>query len=359
MRPQSGLKSSLFIHHSSFRGRAGTLLTPHGPVDTPTFCPLLPWGGGQTLTSAELAEAGVQMVAVNTLDVMVRPGGEAVVALGGLQRFLAWDRPIVTDCAIQFGLEQAGAFDSPHGQLGRVDATGVAFASPVDGSRHVLTPESSIEAQAALGADLAVGLAPPKADRRRDDAGPLHRAWLERTLGVDAIRGQAILADVPLDLPPTEEQPLLDFLARSPLDGYAFANLPIISPGSGAFAANLVNRTPERLRYLRAARDPAALAEAVGAGFDLIASDAPFRLAELGVAYLPGADLAIAGEARAAEFEPIDPDCPCYTCVNFTRAYLHHLVAVGELLAPRLLGLHNVASMVAETRRLRAAVLAG
>jgi queuine tRNA-ribosyltransferase len=345
--------------------RAGTLNLPHGTVETPTFMPVGTQGTVRTLSPLDLHAVGAQMVLANTYHLHVRPGEEVVAALGGLHRFMAWDRPILTD---------SGGFQifSLEG-FRRVDDDGVDFASHVDGSRRRLTPERATEIQWILGADVAMAfdhVVPGRADRlAAEDAAERTKRWLERCVD----RHRALAAEDP------DRQTLWPILqgaghlevrrstARTVLGladwtGIAIGGLAVGEPKEQMLAVleSLEPGLPrERPRYLMGVGFPEDLLESVARGVDLFDCVAPTRNGRNGSAYTPDGAVNIRNAAHRADPGPLDESCDCETCRTYSRGYLRHLFAAEELLGLRLLSLHNVRFLVRLATEARAHILAG
>jgi len=344
--------------------RAGRITTDHGDVLTPAFMPVGTAGSVKTLTPDELTGAGADILLANTYHLSLRPGVETVRGMGGLHRLMSWPGAILTD---------SGGFQvmslSP---LRKVTDQGVEFRSHLDGSKRLLTPEEAIRIQDALGADIAMSLdelvelpAPPEAvrdavDRTLDWAG---RGLTERGRLRDDGRGRMALFGIVqggTDL--GERARCFARLSEMAFDGYALGGLWV---GEGrALGLEMVERDcaafpKDRPRYLMGVGHPVDLIEAVGRGVDMFDCVLPTRNARRGTVFTSGGRLVVKNAAYANDPRPLDPDCDCYTCRRFSRAYLRHLFAAGELLAMRLASLHAVHHMVTLARRARRAAIEG
>ncbi len=363
--------------------RAGTLSLPHGTVDTPCFMPVGTQGSVRALSPHDLRAIGAQVVLANTYHLHVRPGEDVVAALGGLHRFMSWDRPLLTD---------SGGFQvfSLEG-FRRVDDDGVDFQSHLDGSRRRLTPERAMEIQWILGADVAMAfdhVVPGGADEPTTrDALERTLRWLERCakrhgeLMDGRSGGQAVdSAHVsnPSARPPVRQTlwPILQGGASPALrreglhrilelgewTGLAIGGLSVGEPKP------LMYRTLEQLepalpaslpRYLMGVGFPEDLVAAVERGVDLFDCVAPTRMGRNGTAFTPEGTLNIRNAGFRTDPGPLDATCDCETCTTYTRGYLRHLFAAEELLGLRLLSLHNVRYLIRLAAQMRAAIRSG
>jgi queuine tRNA-ribosyltransferase len=337
--------------------RRGTLVTPHGVVDTPAFLPVGTRGTVKSLTPDDLREVGAQIVLGNTYHLMLRPGGEVIGELGGLHRFMGWDGPILTD---------SGGFQVwSLAKIRTITEEGVAFRSPIDGSAHFLSPERSIEIQAALGGDiihpLDECLAYP-ADRPATERSlELTLRWARRSQKAQApaARRQALFgivqggayADV-------RERAARETVALG-FDGYAIGGMAVGEPKAMMYdltecVAALL--PPGQPRYLMGVGKPDDLVESVARGVDLFDCVLPTRNARNGQAFTAGGPVVIKQARYVRDPAPIDGGCGCYTCRRFSRAYVRHLFVSGELLAYRLLTLHNLHFFLGLLRVMREAI---
>jgi queuine tRNA-ribosyltransferase len=345
--------------------RAGCLTLPHGRVETPCFMPVGTQGTVRTLSPADLRAVGAQVVLGNTYHLHVRPGEAVVAELGGLHKFMAWDRPLLTD---------SGGFQvfSLEG-FRRVDDDGVEFQSHLDGARRRLTPERAIEIQWTLGADIAMAfdhVVPGGADEAvTRDAMERTVRWLER-----GARRHRELTDGRMDrqtLWPIVQGGSHQPLRREALDrvlhagawtGIAVGGLSVGEPKPLMYEMleTLEPRLPALLpRYLMGVGFPEDLVEAVERGVDLFDCVAPTRMGRNGTAFTPDGPLNIRNAVHRADPRPLDPTCDCETCTTFSRGYLRHLFAAEELLGLRLLSLHNVRYLIRLTGDMRRAIGSG
>jgi queuine tRNA-ribosyltransferase len=321
--------------------RRGRLTTLHGVVDTPAFMPVGTRGTVKSLTPDDLREAGAQIVLANTYHLFLRPGHQLVRELGGLHRFMAWDGPILTD---------SGGFQVfSLAKLRKITEAGVEFRSDVDGSTHFLSPELSIEVQQALGADiihpLDECLAYPATRQETERSLALTLGWARRSQAARAGGAQALFGIVQggtwqdLRRRAVEETVSLGF------DGYAIGGMAVGEPKGAMYdltelvAGLLPARQP---RYLMGVGKPEDLVEAVARGVDLFDCVLPTRNARNGQAFTGAGPLTIKQAQYTRDPRPLDEECGCYACRRFSRAYVRHLFVSDELLAYRLLTLHNL-----------------
>ena len=343
----------------STRARLGRLTLTHGVVDTPQFMPVGTNATVKALHPDEVRDAGASIILANTYHLYLRPGHERVAALGGLHRFMGWDRPILTDSG---GYQVVSL-----GDLRVVDDGGVTFKSHLDGSIHRFTPEHSIAVQQALGADVAVAFDQPvfpSSPRAvvRDAMDRTHR-WASRSLEAHTRQDQALFGIVQGGLDAEMREESARFIAGLPFDGINIGGL------AGDETPEERNATLEatvpfldgdpRPRYLMGLGSPLDLLEAVHRGVDLFDSVLPARVARNGQLWIPGGRLNLRNEQFRDDPEPVQSDCPCPLCTRFSRAYLSHLFRAKEMLAYRLATCHNLTFTLDFMDRIRAAIRAG
>ena len=327
--------------------RAGLLATAHGVVRTPAFMPVGTAGSVKGLSPAEIRAAGTQILLANTYHLMLRPGAALVRELGGLHAFMGWDGAILTDSG---GYQMVSLKE-------RVTITeeGVAFRSHLDGRAEFLTPERAMEIQADLGPDVAVTLdhavpLPAPADEVRDGAERTLR-WAERSLeraaGLATPTGcrQLRFAIVQGGGDPALREEMARRTAALPCDGFAIGGLSLGETKAETWAAarGANAALPEdRPRYLMGMGLPEDLLDGIAAGVDLFDCVLPTRNARNGMVFTSAGTLNIRNAIHARSPLPIDPRCGCEACARFSRAYLRHLHLAGEILAHRMLTLHNV-----------------
>lgn len=344
--------------------RSGSLTLPHGVVDTPCFMPVGTQGTVRALSPHDLRAIGARIVLANTYHLHVRPGEEVVRELGGLHRFMGWDRPLLTD---------SGGFQvfSLEG-FRRVDEDGVEFQSHIDGARRRLTPERATEIQWALGADVAMAfdhVVPGGADEATArDAMERTLRWLVRCRSrhrelTDGARHQTLW---PILQGGTHESLRREALRRvlelGAWTGIAIGGLSVGEPKQvmyqtlEALEPELPRSVP---RYLMGVGYPEDLVTAVERGVDLFDCVAPTRMGRNGTAFTADGPVNIRNARHRTDQGPLDPSCDCETCTTYSRGYLRHLFAAEELLGLRLLSLHNVRYLIRLAGEMHGAIRAG
>jgi queuine tRNA-ribosyltransferase len=343
---------------SHSKARAGELITPHGLVPTPVFLPVGSQAAVKTLTPDDIKDIGFSMVLSNTYHLYLRPGIAVIEKMGGLHKFMAWDRAILTDS----GGYQIFSLSS----LRKVDDDGVTFRSHIDGSQHLITPELIIQFQEALGADIIMVLDECPAH----DAGfeKVQRAvnrtyqWAERCQRAQKRRDQALYAIVQGGVFPELRQQSAEHLTSLGFSGYAIGGLSLGEPKRVTLAMTEVTVAllPEdKPRYLMGVGSPEDLLEGIAGGIDLFDSALPTRVARNGAFFTHRGRVNIRNAGYSRMEQPVDPDCDCYTCRTFSAAYLHHLFSCDELLAYRLATIHNLNFINNLMSKARSAILNG
>ena len=344
---------------ASTRARLGRLELEHGVVETPQFMPVGTNATVKALHPDDLVEVGASILLANTYHLYLRPGHERIARLGGLHRFMAWDRPILTD---------SGGFQVVSlGDLRVVDDDGVTFRSHLDGSVHRFTPEGAIEVQGALGADVAVALDQPVVPSSprpivAEATERTHR-WAERSLAAHDRPDQALFGIVQGGLEPDLRAESARRIAAMPFDGICIGGLAGDESAEQREAAidvavDVLADDP-RPRYLMGLGSPADMLEAVHRGIDLFDSVLPARVARTGQLWVPGGRLNIRNARYLDDPAPVQADCPCIACRSFSRAYLAHLFRARELLGYRLATCHNLTFTLDFMARIRDALRAG
>jgi queuine tRNA-ribosyltransferase len=335
--------------------RRGVLQLSHGAVDTPAFMPVGTYGTVKAMSPEELVALGAQIVLGNTFHLWLRPGLEVVRKHGGLHRFMGWERPILTD---------SGGFQVfSLGPLRTISEDGVKFASPINGDRLLLTPEVSMEIQAALDSDIAMVFDEctpyPASEQQAADSMRLSMRWAERSRRSFQSENNLLFGIVQGGMYETLREESLEKLKAIGFDGYAVGGLSVGEPKEdrSRIVAHTVPRLPaERPRYLMGMGTPEDIIEAVGAGIDMFDCVLPTRNARNGWLFTRFGDVKIRNARYRDDARPLDERCACYTCRSFTLAYLHHLQKVNEILGARLNTLHNLHYYQELMRELRAAI---
>jgi queuine tRNA-ribosyltransferase len=337
------------------RARAGTLHTPHGDLRTPLFAPVGTQATVKAVSPAQLEELGASLLLANTYHLHLRPGAEVVERMGGLHAFMGWRQPILTDS----GGYQVFSLANRR----RIDPDGVTFQSHLDGSSHRFTPERVIEIQQRLGADIIMALdeCPEPQDRAANERA-LRRthAWAERCLAAKTRQDQALFGIAQGGVFEDLRLQSVEFIAGLGFPGIAVGGLSVGEAKEDMLAVldAIEPALPaDRPRYLMGVGSLEDFVQAVMRGIDLMDCVLPTRLARNHAALTPLGRLHLGNAPYAADPRPIDPDCSCYTCLSFSRAYLRHLVVAGEMLGATLLTIHNLTALISLAGRLRQAIL--
>lgn len=350
------IKFELIKESSECNARLGKLYTPHGVIETPIFMPVGTKATVKTMTPEEVEKLGAQIILANTYHLYLKPGHKLVEEAGGLHKFMNWNKPILTD---------SGGFQVfSLGKLRKITEEGVEFRSHIDGSKHMLTPEKSIEIQNSLGSDIMMAF---------DECAPYPSTWeyikqsMERTSrwakrckeyhqdwdrqGIFGIvqggmykdlREESVKAITDLDFP-----------------GYAIGGLSVGEP-LDLMCEILDFTTPmlpkDKPRYLMGVGTPDYLFESVIRGVDMADCVLPTRIARNGTTLTSHGKLVIRNAKYAKDFGPLDPECDCYTCRNYSRAYIRHLFNVNEILGSRLATIHNLYFLIKLMKNIREAI---
>jgi queuine tRNA-ribosyltransferase len=338
--------------------RAGVLKTAHGDVPTPAFMPVATQGSVKSLTPHEVRDLGTSILLSNTYHLYLRPGPRLVREMGGLHGFMGWDGPILTD---------SGGFQVfSLGGLRKITDEGVLFTSHIDGSKHMLTPEHAVSIQEALGSDIAmvldecvghdVGL-----DATRSAMERTH-SWARRCFDARTRLDQLMFGIVQGGHEMSLREQSVRVLTDIPFDGYAVGGLSVGEPKAlhHSVAKATVPLLPrEKPRYLMGVGSPEDLVEAVSFGYDLFDCVLPTRVARNGAVFCRDGRHDISGARFRDKTSPIEADCDCQTCQNFSSAYVHHLFRTRELLGYRLATIHNLRFYQRLMAALRVAILEG
>jgi len=337
---------SFAITATDGRARTGEIRMRRGAIRTPAFMPVGTAATVKAVRPEEVRAAGADIILGNTYHLMLRPGAERVARLGGLHRFMGWDRPILTD--------SGGYQVMSLSELTVVTEEGVAFKSHLDGTRHLISPERSIEVQRLLGSDIVMQfdqLVPTTASLAdQQDAMERSIRWARRSReefnrGGEHAQGAALFGIQQGALDRNLRQASADGLQEVGFDGYAVGGLAV-GEGQEAMLACL-DYAPEQLpqdrpRYLMGVGKPDDIVEAVRRGIDMFDCVLPTRSGRTGQAFTADGPLNLRNARFAEDGEPIEPGCPCPACVTYSRAYVHHLVRSGEILGAMLMTQHNI-----------------
>jgi len=338
--------------------RRGKLRLPHGVVDTPAFMPVGTYGTVKAMSPEELKGLGAQIVLGNTFHLWLRPGLEVIGAHGGLHRFMGWDGPILTD--------SGGYQVYSLGELRKITEEGVRFQSPVNGDPCFLTPEESMRIQRVLDADIVMVFDEctpyPAEHGQARTSMELSLRWAARSKRAHEGNANALFGIVQGGMYEDLRDESLAGLVQIGFDGYAIGGLSV-GETKREMARILHHAAPQlpagRPRYLMGVGTPQDLVAAVAAGIDMFDCVLPTRNARNGWVYTRRGIVKLRNATHRDEVKPLDEDCACYTCRHFTRAYLHHLQRVNEILGARLNTLHNLHYYQELMRGMRQAIESG
>jgi queuine tRNA-ribosyltransferase len=354
----SAIEFKIIKQDGETAARVGSLTTAHGRIDTPVFMPVGTQATVKAMTPEELTEVGARIILANTYHLYLRPGHELIARLGGLHEFMRWQGPILTDSG-GFQLFSLGA-------LRKITEEGVKFQSHLDGSYHFISPESSIAIQEKLGSDIIMCFdeCPPyPADyeyvRRSME---MTSRWAVRCKAAHRRRDQALFGIVQGGMHPDLREQSAHDLQETGFDGYAMGGLSV-GEEKAVMHEMLERCAPflpaDRPRYVMGIGAPEDLVEAMAAGYDMFDCVMPTRNARNGMLFTSFGRINIKGAKYAEDRGPIDPECGCYVCRNYSRAYLRHLYRCGEILASRLNTWHNLHYYAALMAGARTAIAAG
>lgn len=353
---------SFQVQHRDGPARAGELVTPHGRVETPVFMPVATQATVKSLTPDEVLALGAQMVLCNAYHLYLRPGVEAVARLGGLHRFMAWPRPILTD---------SGGFQAfSLGALRRVEEAGISFRSHLDGSLHNFTPKLATANQEGLAADIimcfdqciAYGASREEVRQAMERTHRWARACHQTHAASAAGEKQALFGIVQGGAFPELRAQSVEAIAGIPFAGYAIGGLAVgeDKPQMYQITQQVADGLPaDRPRYLMGVGAPEDLVESVALGVDMFDCALPTRVARNGAVFTRTGRVDITARRFAEAAGPLDEGCDCYTCQRFTTAYLWHLFRARELLALRLASIHNLQFILRLMAEMRRAIVAG
>lgn len=336
--------------------RLGRLHTPHGVIETPIFMPVGTQATVKAMTPEELKDIGSQIILSNTYHLYMRPGHDLIERAGGLHKFMNWDKSILTD---------SGGFQVfSLGPLRKIKEEGVEFRSHLDGSKHFLSPEKATEIQNALGSDIIMAFdecAPYPADRQYVK-NSLERTtrWLERCKAAHKYpERQALFGIVQGGMYKELREQSAREITAIDLPGYAIGGLSVGEPKEMMYEVldYTVPLLPEdKPRYLMGVGSPDDLLEGVLRGIDMFDCVLPTRIARNGTAMTSQGKVVVRNASYAEDFTSLDPECDCYTCRNYTKAYLRHLIKCNEILGARLLTIHNLHFLLKLMENVRGAI---
>ncbi|MDO8262560.1 MAG: tRNA guanosine(34) transglycosylase Tgt [Gallionella sp.] len=332
---------NFILHKTDGPARRGTLTLAHGTVETPAFMPVGTYGTVKAMSPLELHEIGAHIVLGNTFHLWLRPGIEVIAAHGGLHRFMGWDGPILTD---------SGGFQVfSLGALRKITEEGVKFQSPVNGDKLFLTPEESMRIQRVLNSDIVMifdECTPyPVTEREAAESMRLSLRWASRSKSAHDGNPNALFGIVQGGMYEGLRDESLRELENIGFDGYAIGGLSVGEPKEDMLRilAHTAPQLPQnKPRYLMGVGTPEDIVAAVAQGIDMFDCVMPTRNARNGMMFTRHGDIKIKNAQYRMDMRPLDEQCACYTCRNFTRAYLHHLHRIGEILGARLNTIHNL-----------------
>ncbi len=353
---QNQTKSFSFeLKNTQDNARAGLLHTPHGEIPTPVFAPVGTQASVKALSPAQLEELGVTLVLSNTYHLSLRPGDELIHNLGGLHKFTNWPRPILTDSG---GYQVFSLAKSR-----KISDDGVTFKSHIDGAEKYLSPEIAVSIQENLGADIIMAFdecAPPyDLEYNRLAMSRTHK-WAERCLAAKTRPDQVMFGIVQGGVFPELRSESAEFISSLGFFGNAIGGLSVGETKEEMKSMlDIVNNIlpQDKPRYLMGVGTPEDFINAVGRGVDIFDCVLPTRLARHNAAMLRKGRLNLQNASFAKDPRPIDETCTCYTCQNFSRAYLRHLINAGEMLSATLLSIHNINTLLGTVREIRQAII--
>ncbi len=346
------------LHKQDGLARRGTLTLTHGEVQTPAFMPVGTYGTVKAMSPLELKEIDAHIVLGNTFHLWLRPGLEVIAAHGGLHQFMGWDGPILTD---------SGGFQVwSLGALRKISEEGVKFRSPINGDSCFLTPEESMRIQKVLNADIVMifdECTPyPATIKEANDSMQLSLRWAKRSKEAHQGNSNALFGIIQGGMYEELRDVSLAGLTDIDFDGYAIGGLSVGEPKEDMLRilAHTAPKMPQnKPRYLMGVGTPEDLVAAVSQGIDMFDCVMPTRNARNGWLFTQYGDIKIKNAGYKTDTQPLDADCGCYTCQNFSRAYLHHLHKIGEILGSRLNTIHNLHYYQVLMAGMRSAIEAG
>ena len=336
--------------------RRGVVHTPHGDIQTPVFMPVGTQATVKSMTPEELKEeVGAQIILSNTYHLYLRPGHELVKEAGGLHKFMNWDRPILTDCG---GFQVFSLSD-----LRTISEEGVEFKSHLDGSKHFFSPEKVMEIEEALGADIIMSFDEcveyPATYEYTKQSMERTTRWAKRCKAAHTTENQALFGIIQGGFYEDLRKKSAEDLIALDFPGYAIGGISVGEPKE-EYLKMLYYTAPlmpeNKPRYLMGVGTPDYLIEAAIAGIDMCDCVLPTRIARNGTALTSHGKVVVRNATYERDWTPLDPECDCYTCKNYTRAYIRHLVKANEILGVRLLSIHNLRFLTRLMENIRTAI---
>ena len=336
--------------------RRGVVHTPHGDIQTPIFMPVGTQATVKSMTPEELKEeVKAQIILSNTYHLYLRPGHEIVKEAGGLHKFMKWDRPILTDCG---GFQVFSLSD-----LRKITEDGVEFKSHLDGSKHMFTPEKVMEIENALGADIIMSFDEccpyPSTYEYTKNSMERTTRWAKRCIKAHSREDQGLFGIIQGGFYKDLREKSAKDLIELDLPGYAIGGISVGEPKEEfldilRFTAPLMPKN--KPRYLMGVGTPDYLIEAAMAGIDMCDCVLPTRIARNGTAMTSHGKVVVRNATYERDWGPLDSECDCYTCKNYTRAYIRHLIKANEILGVRLLSIHNLRFLTRLMENVREAI---
>ena len=347
------------LEKTSGKARAGVITTPHGEIHTPVFMPVGTQATVKTMTPEEVKAIGAEIILGNTYHLYLRPGDDLVAKFGGLHKFMNWKKPILTD---------SGGFQVfSLGALRKIKEEGVYFSSHLDGSKHFISPEKSISIQNNLGSDIMMVFdeCPPGLSDRKYVIDSIERTtrWAKRCIEANKNPDrQGLFAIVQGGIYEDLRQKSLDELSEmdEAFSGYAIGGLAVGEPREDMYRIldYITPKLPDnKPRYLMGVGEPLDMLEAVAQGVDMMDCVQPSRIGRHGTVFTKYGRLVIKNAKYAEDPRPLDEDCDCYACKNYTRGYIRHLFKADEILGQRLATYHNLHFLIKMMNGARKAIL--
>ena len=335
------MQFELHTEDQDSQARRGTLTFPRGKVETPAFMPVGTYGSVKGLNPEQVEALGADIILGNTFHLMLRPGTDIIKAHGDLHDFIGWDKPILTD---------SGGFQVfSLGDMRKITEEGVQFSSPVNGDKVMMTPESSMQVQRDLGSDIVMifdECTPyPATHKEAADSMRMSLRWAQRSKEAHGDNSSALFGIIQGGMYEDLRDESLAGLADIDFDGFAVGGLSVGEPKDDMMRVlkHIAPKMPkDKPRYLMGVGKPEDLVEGVRRGIDMFDCVMPTRNARNGHLFTHNGVVKLRNAANKTDTGPIDPECDCYTCQNYSRAYLHHLDKCGEILGATLNSIHNL-----------------